>query len=129
MAGEPELSKGVSSEWAQYLQQLLQAAGAWSGNIDGEFGDDLEQAVMQYQSSQGLASDGVVRADTWNALTAGSGGSTGGGTTDDQTANLLELSDYPELEAMVNSETWEDYVRNVVGVDPADYQQDDEPVA
>jgi peptidoglycan hydrolase-like protein with peptidoglycan-binding domain len=69
VADEPQLQKGESGEWVQYLQQLLQPAGYWSGDADGTFGDELEQAVMQFQSARGLSADGVVSETTWAALT------------------------------------------------------------
>ena len=73
MADEPELQRGMTGEWVPYLQQLLQQHGYWTGNIDGEFGDGLEQAVVEFQQATGLTADGVVRPDTWAALTGESG--------------------------------------------------------
>ncbi len=69
MADEPQLEKGESGEWVQYLQQLLQSAGRWTSDANGTFGDELEQAVTQFQSDHGLSADGVVGASTWAALT------------------------------------------------------------
>src|SRR5262249_49166784 len=69
VAGEPQLQKGDSGEWVQYLQQLLQSSGYWSGDADGSFGDELEQVVMQLQSSNGVSADGIVGAGTWAVLT------------------------------------------------------------
>lgn len=65
----PTLSKGdSSSEWVQYLQQVLQSTGHWFGAADGVFGDELEQAVHRLQGSNGLAQNGVVDGGTWNLL-------------------------------------------------------------
>jgi peptidoglycan hydrolase-like protein with peptidoglycan-binding domain len=69
MADEPQLQKGDSGEWVQYLQKLLQSSGSWSGDVDGSFDDELEQVVMQVQSSKGLSANGVVGAETWASLT------------------------------------------------------------
>ena len=64
MADEPTLTKGISSEWATYLQQLLAYAGYWQGGETGEFDDQLEQAVIAYQSAMGLPADGQVGQST-----------------------------------------------------------------
>jgi peptidoglycan hydrolase-like protein with peptidoglycan-binding domain len=68
MAGEPEIQKGISGEWVQYLQRLLAWKGMWSGGEDGEFNDALEDTVMAYQTKVGITADGVVRKDTWERL-------------------------------------------------------------
>lgn len=36
--------------------------------VDGKFGDGTRQAVQSYQAHAGLKADGIVGADTWNAL-------------------------------------------------------------
>ena len=78
MAGEPELRAGISSEWVQYLQQLLQHYGYWSGAADGSFGEDLESAVRALQEAYGLPATGVVDASTWSLLTGETNSSTAG---------------------------------------------------
>jgi hypothetical protein len=69
MADEPALQKGQSGEWVKYLQQVMAHNQFWSGDADGEFGDDLEAAVIQVQQLYGVTADGVVRAATWAILT------------------------------------------------------------
>ena len=131
MAGEPELQKGQSSEWAQYLQQLLQQAGAWSGDINGEFDDALEQAVMQFQSAHGLNADGVVRQDTWDALTGASGGSgASSGTADGDHADevYVDTANLTEFIAIVQAGSPEAYLQSI-GIDPAIVTQDAQPNA
>lgn len=78
MADEPELQKNQSGKWVQYLQQLLQHAGYWSGEANREFNDQLELVVMQFQNAYGISADGVVRQDTWDALTGSSSGDESG---------------------------------------------------
>jgi len=116
VSGEPELTKYQSGEWVQYLQQQLQYQGYYNGQIDGEFGDDLETAVRSYQSAYGLNADGVVRQDTWDSFQSG-----GQSSQTDPGEQVLEVdwaSEFPELHALANASDFDEYVRNVVGVDP-----------
>jgi hypothetical protein len=69
MADEPTLQKGQSGEWVKYLQQVMAHYQFWNGVADGEFGDDLEAAVIRVQQTYGITADGVVRAATWAVLT------------------------------------------------------------
>lgn len=39
------------------------------GNIDGIFGTNTKNAVINYQKSKGLKADGIVGCNTWTALT------------------------------------------------------------
>ena len=84
MADEPELSRGASGEWVQYLQQLLERWGYSPGSIDSEFAASTEGAVRAFQGAAGLNADGAVNAATWAALAgdeAASGSSGGGGSS------------------------------------------------
>jgi peptidoglycan hydrolase-like protein with peptidoglycan-binding domain len=102
VADEPQLQKGSDTrDWVVYLHQLLASAGYWNGGETGEFGDELEAAVIAYQSAAGLTANGVVDANTWNMLT-GSGSSSpeqgqsaGGGI-------LFSWDEFPELAASYN---------------------------
>jgi peptidoglycan hydrolase-like protein with peptidoglycan-binding domain len=57
-------NRGVDTLAVQYL---LQARGV-SATADGVFGSGTESAVRSFQSSRGLAADGVVGPNTWGAL-------------------------------------------------------------
>ena len=142
MADEPTLSKGISSEWVTYLQQLLAYAGYWQGGETGEFDDQLEQAVIAYQSAMGLPADGQVGQSTWDALTGASSSSSssssspayGGG--DDGTITVpadliqgLNPENYPELSALLYSSDFDEYLRNYAGIDPSVFADEGEPVA
>ncbi len=52
----------------RYLQELLRFHNINAGDIDGDFGPITEGAVKTFQSSRGIANDGVVGKDTWEAL-------------------------------------------------------------
>lgn len=94
MAGEPDLHPSQSGEWVQYLQQLMSYYGFWTGPENGEFGDELADAVRAMQTQYHLTADGVVRADTWALLTGGSSqasdGGAQGGTAQSGDADALE---------------------------------------
>jgi hypothetical protein len=69
----PMLSKGSKGQQAKNLQILLKGKGYDIGvyGADGDFGDKTKEAVMKFQKDNGLADDGVVGQDTWNALLGG----------------------------------------------------------
>lgn len=135
MADEPALSKGQSSEWVTYLQQLLAYAGYWNGGETGEFDDALEEAVKQYQSAAGLTADGQVGPATWNALTGASSSSSSTPEQQQQGEHLItipadilagvQVETYPELVALMNASDFDDYLRNYVGIDPSVFSEND----
>lgn len=62
------LRLGDSSSGVALLQTQLASLGFYQGAIDGEFGSQTEAAVIQFQTSQGLAPDGIVGTQTIAAL-------------------------------------------------------------
>ncbi len=66
--GEPTLSSGASGPAVKKLQSMLTAAGFNTHGVDGSFGPNTQSALMSYQSSRGLAVDGVAGPATWGAL-------------------------------------------------------------
>ena len=125
MADEPELSRGASGEWVQYLQQLLERWGYSPGSIDSEFADSTVEAVRAFQSAAALNADGVVNAATWAALvggTAASSSGSGSGSGD-------VPQEFVDAGAPANLSEWTDEQRNGyfkgeetedVGGDPAE---------
>jgi hypothetical protein len=67
----PTLRDGSTGEAVTRLQRALTAALARTVTVDGVFGPGTTQAVRDYQSSRGLASDGIVGTATWDALQSG----------------------------------------------------------
>lgn len=66
--GTTDLTLGSQGAAVTQLQQNLTALGWYSNRIDGSFGPKTQDAVMGFQTSQGLKADGVVGAITKTAL-------------------------------------------------------------
>lgn len=66
----PVLRNGDSGESVKALQHLLLANGIKlpKHGADGDFGDETEQGVKEYQHKVGLPEDGVVGNDTMGSL-------------------------------------------------------------
>jgi hypothetical protein len=64
------LARGSTGDDVRTLQAALRSLGLYPppARIDGDFGPKTEAAVMAFQSSRGLAVDGIVGAATWTAL-------------------------------------------------------------
>ena len=127
MADEPELSRGASGEWVQYLQQLLARWGYSPGSVNSEFADSTEEAVRAFHSAAGLNADGVVSTATWAALigdAAASSSSSGSGSGSGDVPQ-----EFVDAGAPANLSEWTDEQRNGyfkgeenedVGGDPAE---------
>lgn len=66
-----QLSKGAEGAAVKTLQTLLNARGFNCGIVDGEFGNDTETALKNFQKSVGLKVDGICGINTWKALICG----------------------------------------------------------
>lgn len=66
----PELSNGSTGRAVAAMQFLLDRFGFQIGRwgIDGEFGQDTQRAVLQFQARNGLDQDGIVGTKTWEQL-------------------------------------------------------------
>ena len=49
-------------------QDDLNTLGFTTGGLDGIFGANTENAVRRYQTSRGLAADGIIGCNTWRSL-------------------------------------------------------------
>jgi hypothetical protein len=63
----PEVKSGANTNPIKTLQYLLRAYGQ-GVVVDGQFGPQTEAAVKAFQSSRGLAADGIVGPVTWSTL-------------------------------------------------------------
>ncbi|MEC4813760.1 MAG: peptidoglycan-binding domain-containing protein [Scytonema sp. PMC 1069.18] len=70
-AGLPILRMGMQGSEVVKLQRRLQRLGFLRvGDIDGDFGETTQSAVIAFQKRNGLEADGVVGGATWDALTS-----------------------------------------------------------
>ncbi len=60
--------RGSKGDAVKGLQNALWSRGYDPGPIDGIFGSGTENAVMGFQSDNGLAVDGIAGPMTWGAL-------------------------------------------------------------
>lgn len=87
------LRRGDSGQAVSELQIRLQELGCYNGGVTGVFGEQTEAGVIECQQRFGITADGIVGAETYNAL--GLGGSTPGipGTGSAQYGDRLQLGD------------------------------------
>lgn len=64
----PLLKMGSSGASVKRLQTKLGAAGFNVGKIDGIFGTQTREAVINFQNTNKLVRDGIVGKRTWTAL-------------------------------------------------------------
>lgn len=66
--GYPTLRQGSLNVYVLILQDGLNTLGFTTGGLDGIFGNRTLNAVKAYQTSRGLASDGIVGCNTWRSI-------------------------------------------------------------
>jgi putative chitinase len=66
-AGHSTVRPGDKGGEVEELQHVLVAAG-YRVLVDGDFGDNTKNAVMDFQKRKGLPADGVVGLKTWGLL-------------------------------------------------------------
>lgn len=71
MASSPSnvvLKIGMKNELVVKLQTILSEQGYYTGNIDGDFGIDTQQALMEFQAEHYLVPDGAAGVQTMTVL-------------------------------------------------------------
>ncbi|WML42205.1 S41 family peptidase [Neobacillus sp. OS1-2] len=61
---DKELALSISSTEVQTAQKMLKAVGYDPGREDGFFDEKTKEAVIAFQTAQGLAADGVLKGDS-----------------------------------------------------------------
>lgn len=51
-----------------HVQERLTTLGFYDGEVDGIYNEEVFEAVRSFQADYGLAPDGIVGPDTWNAI-------------------------------------------------------------
>ena len=69
-SSQPEIRAGAKGAAVTRAQILLDQAHFSCGEIDGEFGSNLEKAVTAFQHDRRLPDSGAVDEPTWDALNA-----------------------------------------------------------
>ena len=64
----PVLRRGSNGNAVRRVQKRMTLAGYDAGDVDGIFGAATEAGVKALQRASGLDDDGVVGAQTWNAI-------------------------------------------------------------
>ena len=65
---EPVLRSGSRGEDVTNVQSRLKNLGYYTGEVDGQYGAGTKEAVTVFQRQNGLDADGVVGAETRQAL-------------------------------------------------------------
>jgi len=68
---QPTISLGATGDAVRRLQRALRRTPNLGLVVDGVFGAAVAAAVKEFQQGAGLAVDGVVGPQTWNALPGG----------------------------------------------------------
>lgn len=86
------LRPGDRGPEVKFLQERLQSLGYHIPSADGVYGGMTEAAVEEFQSNNGLASDGVVGYETWEALRSGSSQTSRGQRSQYLIDNIIKTS-------------------------------------
>jgi peptidoglycan hydrolase-like protein with peptidoglycan-binding domain len=69
--GQPTIRQGATGDAVRRLQRAVFRTADHEIHIDGTFGWQTEEAVLDFQKSEALTPDGVVGPLTWRALPDG----------------------------------------------------------
>ena len=66
--GCPTLRKGARGNITKLLQEKLVSLGYNTNGVDGIFGSGTKAAVIAFQNSKGIVTDGIVGKNTWRKI-------------------------------------------------------------
>jgi peptidoglycan hydrolase-like protein with peptidoglycan-binding domain len=69
--GQPTIQEGSTGAVVERAQRALHRTPDFGLVVDGDFGPHTRQAVVDFQSGEGLATDGIVGPLTWAKLPDG----------------------------------------------------------
>jgi len=123
-----EVSRGAKGDEVMQIQQMLVDLGILRGKADGDFGRMTEQAVKDFQASEGLEATGIVDDTTYARLKEKSGqteSETGKSATDTQgafsiTTGLPEERKNVVLCIDLNRDEFDRSPDNPIGIGSAD---------
>jgi murein L,D-transpeptidase YcbB/YkuD len=69
-SGYPLLRRGSKGAYVCVLQDALTTLGYNTGGLDGIFGSNTYNSVLNFQKTRGLSVDGLVGNNTWRTLMA-----------------------------------------------------------
>ena len=69
-AGYPTIRYGNKGNYVCTAQDALNTLGLTTGGLDGIFGNNTRNAVLTFQSRNGLSADGILGPLTWSNLMA-----------------------------------------------------------
>jgi murein L,D-transpeptidase YcbB/YkuD len=69
-SGYPLLRRGSKGVYVCVLQDALTTLGYNTGGLDGIFGSNTYNSVLNFQKTRGLIVDGLVGNNTWRTLMA-----------------------------------------------------------
>lgn len=62
------LRKGDRGSDVRFVQSILKELGYYRFKLDSYFGSRTEEAVLAFQTAEGILADGIVGPETLNAL-------------------------------------------------------------
>lgn len=64
----PIIKRGAKGNITRLIQEKLNSLGFNCGAVDGDFGGNTYNAVVNFQRSRGLSADGIIGKNTWRKL-------------------------------------------------------------
>ena len=64
----PTIKRGAKGNITRLILEKLNSLGFNCGTVDGDFGGNTYNAVVNFQRSKGLSADGIIGKNTWRKL-------------------------------------------------------------